>query len=79
MTLLFAGDPHRNFSPILRACLAHPVACPPGHLILLGDQDCPRPLTAILAVSPMPEASTVPGRLMAMLDRLNFTILTSVE
>lgn len=49
MTLLFAGDPHRNFSPILRACLAHPVACPPGHLILVGDQDCPRPLTAILA------------------------------
>jgi hypothetical protein len=37
------------------------------------------PLTAILAVSPMPEASTVPGRMMAMLDRLNFTILTSVE
>ena len=40
MTLLFAGDPHRNFSPILRACLA----LPPSTLILLGDLDCPRPL-----------------------------------
>src|SRR5580692_8230160 len=41
MTILFAGDPHRNFSPILRACLARP----PGHLILLGDQDCARPVS----------------------------------
>ena len=40
MTILFAGDPHRNFAPILRACLARP----PGTLILLGDLDCPRPL-----------------------------------
>ena len=44
MTILFAGDPHRNFTPILRACLARP----PGALILLGDQDCPRPLTYLL-------------------------------
>jgi Calcineurin-like phosphoesterase len=42
---LFAGDPHRNFSPILRACLAHP----PGTLILLGDCDCPAPLAHLLA------------------------------
>jgi calcineurin-like phosphoesterase family protein len=40
MTILFAGDPHRNFSPIMRACLA----LPPGDLVLLGDQDCQRPL-----------------------------------
>ncbi len=45
MTLLFAGDPHRNFSPILRAC----AAAPPGDLVLVGDLDCPRPLTEILA------------------------------
>lgn len=43
--ILFAGDPHRNFSPILRACLG----LPPGTLILLGDCDCPAPLPAILA------------------------------
>ena len=41
MTILFAGDPHRNFSPIIRACLARS----PSHLILLGDQDCARPVT----------------------------------
>jgi len=41
MALLFAGDPHRNFAPIIRACLA----LPPGTLILVGDQDCQRPLT----------------------------------
>jgi hypothetical protein len=38
--ILFAGDPHRNFSPIIRACLARP----PATLILLGDLDCARPL-----------------------------------
>ena len=38
--ILFAGDPHRNFSPIIRACLAQP----PATLILLGDLDCARPL-----------------------------------
>jgi predicted phosphodiesterase len=38
--ILFAGDPHRNFSPIIRACLARP----PANLILLGDVDCQRPL-----------------------------------
>ncbi len=38
--ILFAGDPHRNFSPIIRACLARA----PGDLIVLGDLDCPRPL-----------------------------------
>jgi hypothetical protein len=43
--VLFAGDPHRNFSPILRACAARP----PGTLILLGDCDCPAPLAQILA------------------------------
>jgi len=40
MTILFAGDPHRNFSPIIRACLARA----PGNLIVVGDLDCPRPL-----------------------------------
>ena len=43
--ILFAGDPHRNFAPILRACLGMPA----GTLILLGDCDCPAPLPAILA------------------------------
>ena len=43
--ILFAGDPHRNFAPILRACLE----LPPGTLILLGDCDCPAPLPTILA------------------------------
>jgi predicted phosphodiesterase len=38
--ILFAGDPHRNFAPIIRACLA----LPPATLILLGDLDCQRPL-----------------------------------
>lgn len=38
--ILFAGDPHRNFAPIVRACLALPAAA----LILVGDLDCPRPL-----------------------------------
>jgi predicted phosphodiesterase len=45
MTILFAGDPHRNFSPIIRACLAHP----PGTLVLLGDLDCQRPVAEIFA------------------------------
>jgi hypothetical protein len=45
--ILFAGDPHRNFSPILRACLGMPA----GTLILLGDCDCPRPLPAIMAAA----------------------------
>lgn len=43
--ILFAGDPHRNFSPILRACLR----LPSGMLILLGDCDCSAPLPAIVA------------------------------
>lgn len=43
--VLFAGDPHRNFEPILRACLA----LPPGTLILAGDCDCPAPLAQVLA------------------------------
>jgi predicted phosphodiesterase len=41
MTILFAGDPHRDFSPIIRACLA----ARPGTLVLLGDLDCPLPLS----------------------------------
>ncbi len=44
-SLLFAGDPHRNFTPIIRACLA----TAPGTLILLGDCDCPAPLPTIMA------------------------------
>lgn len=43
--ILFAGDPHGNFTPILRACLA----LPPGTLILLGDCDCPAPLPRLFA------------------------------
>lgn len=43
--VLFAGDPHGNFSPILRAC----AALQPGTLVLVGDCDCDRPLPAILA------------------------------
>ena len=39
-TILFAGDPHRNFAPILRACAANP----PGTLIVVGDFDLPVPL-----------------------------------
>lgn len=42
---MFAGDPHRNFAPILRACLNRPA----GTLILLGDCDCSAPLSALLA------------------------------
>jgi predicted phosphodiesterase len=45
MTILFAGDPHRDFTPIIRACLARP----PATLVLLGDLDCPRPLREIFA------------------------------
>jgi hypothetical protein len=43
--ILFGGDPHRNFSPILRAC----DALPPGTLILVGDCDCPAPLDRVFA------------------------------
>jgi predicted phosphodiesterase len=42
--ILFAGDPHGNFAPILRACLDQPA----GTLILLGDCDCAAPLGHIL-------------------------------
>ncbi len=42
--VMFAGDPHRNFTPILRACLARE----PGTLILVGDCDCTAPLPDIL-------------------------------
>jgi predicted phosphodiesterase len=41
MTILFAGDPHRNFSPVIRGCLARR----PGVLILLGDLDCQEAVT----------------------------------
>lgn len=43
--ILFAGDPHRNFVPILRGC----AQSTPGTLILLGDCDCPAPLDRIFA------------------------------
>lgn len=43
--LLFAGDPHRNFAPILRAC----AASPPGTLVLLGDCECDAPLPELLS------------------------------
>ena len=41
---MFAGDPHGNFTPILRACMARE----PGALILVGDCDCPQPLPNIM-------------------------------
>jgi predicted phosphodiesterase len=43
--MLFVGDPHRNFGPILRACAARP----PDTLILLGDCECDAPLPELLA------------------------------
>jgi len=43
--ILFAGDPHGNFAPILRACAAQP----PSTLILLGDCDLPAPLADVFA------------------------------
>jgi Calcineurin-like phosphoesterase len=43
--ILFAGDPHRNFSPIIRACLARPA----GSLVIVGDLDSPVPVTAAFA------------------------------
>jgi hypothetical protein len=43
--LLFAGDPHRNFAPILRAC----ATVLPGTLVLVGDCDCDAPLPDILS------------------------------
>ena len=43
--IVIAGDPHRNFPPILRACAAQE----PGTLILVGDCDLPVPLRHALA------------------------------
>lgn len=43
--LLFAGDPHRNFAPIRRAC----AASPPGTLVLLGDCECDVPLPELVS------------------------------
>jgi predicted phosphodiesterase len=43
--ILFAGDPHGNLTPILRAC----AATPPGTLILLGDCDLKTPLAQAFA------------------------------
>jgi predicted phosphodiesterase len=39
-TVIFAGDPHGDHKPIVRACLDHP----PGLLILVGDLDLEEPL-----------------------------------
>jgi predicted phosphodiesterase len=51
--ILFAGDPHRNFSPLIRACLDHPAdrpGCrPTGTLVIVGDCDCPAPLPSVMA------------------------------
>lgn len=43
--ILFAGDPHGNVSPLLRACRVLPA----GSAILLGDLDLERPLREVLA------------------------------
>ena len=45
--ILFAGDPHRNFTPILRAC----AALTPGTLLLAGDCDLPDPLETVFATA----------------------------
>jgi hypothetical protein len=45
--IVFAGDPHGNFSPILRAC----ETLPPGTLILVGDCDLPAPLDRVFAAA----------------------------
>lgn len=44
-TILIAGDPHGNFAPIVRACVAQE----PGTLILLGDCELHSPLRITLA------------------------------
>lgn len=43
--ILFAGDPHGNFTPILRAS----AALPPGTLIVVGDLACSAPVAQIFA------------------------------
>lgn len=43
--VLFAGDPHGNFTPILRTC----AALPAGTLIVVGDLACPAPLEQVFA------------------------------
>jgi hypothetical protein len=43
--ILFAGDPHGNFAPILRAC----AALAPGTLIIVGDLGLSAPLPKTLA------------------------------
>ena len=43
--IIIAGDPHGNFSPILRSCTLHK----PGTLILLGDCELRLPLRQVLA------------------------------
>ena len=43
--VLFAGDLHGNFAPILRACGQQA----PGTLILVGDVGCPQPLERVFA------------------------------
>lgn len=43
--ILFAGDPHGNFAPLLRACAGFE----PGTLILAGDVGCDAPLADVFA------------------------------
>ncbi len=44
--VLLCGDPHGDYRPILRAYRGYPE---PGTIILVGDQDCERPLGELLA------------------------------
>jgi predicted phosphodiesterase len=44
--LLFAGDPHGNFAPLIRACAARDR---PGTLVVVGDFACSAPLPTVLA------------------------------
>jgi hypothetical protein len=42
--VVFAGDPHRNFAPVLRFCRTMAA----GTLIIAGDCDCPAPLPQVM-------------------------------
>lgn len=56
--ILFAGDPHGNFKPIIRATRE----LRPDGVILLGDHDLDRPLEAVLeGIDQLTEVYWIPG------------------
>jgi len=56
--ILFAGDPHGNFNPIIAAVHKHR----PEAVILLGDYDLDKPLELYLEeISPLTEIWWIPG------------------